>query len=136
MSEIQNTIRRPIITGRPDAAQKTVPQQPGKTQRQSFGDLLQKSMQQAQAPTRQLIFSKHAQARTLQRGIALSETDLDRLESAVGKAEDKGLTDTLVLMDNKAFIVNVPSGVVVTVVDGNDANGNVFTNINGAVIMD
>lgn len=97
----------------------------------SFQDILSQRI----SATQPLTFSKHAQARTEQRGISLSETDMTKLSDAVGKARDKGLTDTLVFMNNTAFIVNVPSKVVVTVVDSGESGGNVFTNIDGAVIV-
>jgi len=133
MSQIQKLSGYPIITGRPDTARPpTAPRTvPGGA---SFQELLEKQLKEQQA-TGQLTFSRHAQQRTLQRNITLSESDLDRLGSAVGKAEDKGLTDTLILMNNTAFIVNVPNKVVVTVVDGDETDSTVFTNIDGAVIV-
>lgn len=132
MSQIQKLQGYPIITGRPDAARPpTKPQTaPGGA---SFQELLEQRLKQQS--TSQLTFSRHAQQRTQQRNIELSEGDLDRLGTAVGKAEDKGLTDTLVLMGGTAFIVNVPNRVVVTVVDGDEADSTVFTNIDGAVIV-
>jgi len=48
-------------------------------------------------------------------------------------AADKGINDSLVMVDDLAFIVNVPSRTVITALEaGSDTN--VFTNINGAVI--
>lgn len=134
MSELIKPLGHPIITGRPDAAQKPAAGKPAaQTPGSAFGDLLQQTLQKTQA--QQLTFSRHARQRTAQRGIELTESDLDRLTEAVGMADGKGVTDTLVLMNNTAFIVNVPSRVVVTVVDGSETEGNVFTNINGAVIL-
>lgn len=136
MSDLQKPLINPVITGKPDfqpGRQKT--QTTVRTAGKSFGELLRQSIGQAQTQTRQLTFSRHAQTRTEQRGIELTENDLDRLSAAVGKAGDKGLTDTLVFMNNTAFIVNVPSRVVITVVDGGETDGNVFTNIDGAVIL-
>ncbi|WP_337402179.1 hypothetical protein [Suilimivivens sp.] len=39
------------------------------------------------------------------------------------------------LVDQLAFIVNVPSSTVVTAMDRQDATENIFTNIDGAVII-
>ena len=51
------------------------------------------------------------------------------------KAGEKGIKDSLVLVDKMAFIVNVPSQTVVTAMDQDEAtDSNVFTNIDGAVI--
>ena len=43
--------------------------------------------------------------------------------------------DSLVIVDDLAFIVNVPNKTVVTAMDSRETEENVFTNINGAVIM-
>ena len=120
----------PIITGNPGKQTVSKPVT-GKIPEKSFRELLGQAVEQKQ----QLTLSKHAMHRVGQRGIELSESDLERMGKAVDKAGDKGVTDTLVFMNNAAFIVNVPSKVVVTVVDGSEAQENVFTNINGAVIL-
>jgi len=80
-------------------------------------------------------FSKHASQRLLDRNISLSENQLERLNNAASKAEMKGIKETLVLVDSLAFIVNVPNNTVVTALDSTEAAENVFTNIDGAVII-
>lgn len=79
-----------------------------------------------------LKFSKHANQRLASRNIDLSDEQLQRLESATNRAREKGMKESLVLVDNLAFIVNVKNNLVVTAV--NDAEKSVFTNIDGAVI--
>ena len=39
------------------------------------------------------------------------------------------------MVDQLAFIVNVPSQTVVTAMDSTETDENIFTNINGAVII-
>ena len=39
------------------------------------------------------------------------------------------------IMDQLAFIVNVPNQTVVTAMDSTETMDNIFTNINGAVII-
>ena len=80
-------------------------------------------------------FSKHASQRLSDRHISLSENQLERLNNAASKAEMKGIKETLVLVDSLAFIVNVPNNTVVTALDSTEAAENVFTNIDGAVII-
>ena len=60
---------------------------------------------------------------------------MNRLNDAVKLASDKGLRDTLVVMDKMAFIVNIPGNKVITTMNGDEVQGNVFTNIDGAVII-
>ena len=80
-------------------------------------------------------FSKHAAGRLLDRNISLTDEQLERLNDGAKKAEQKGIKDSLVIVDELAFIVNVPNNTVVTAMDSTETAENVFTNINGAVIM-
>lgn len=89
-------------------------------------------LRQKQKP---LKFSKHATQRLSQRNINLSDEQNIRLTNGVTEAEKKGVNESLVLVDNLAFIVNVPNKTVVTAMDQEETNANVFTNIDGAVIM-
>lgn len=82
----------------------------------------------------ELKFSKHAQERLSTRNIELSQEQVQRLEEAASKASEKGITESLVLVDDMAFIVNIKNNLVVTAMDSSGSNGNVFTNIDGAVI--
>lgn len=100
-----------------------------KTDEQSdFGKILE----QKQSDIR---FSKHASGRLNDRNIELSSTQLERLQLGTQKAEAKGINESLVLMDNLAFIVNVKNNTVVTAMDQNETDESVFTNIDGAVII-
>ena len=85
--------------------------------------------------TSELKFSKHASQRLDDRNIKLSEEQSLRLEEGVLKASEKGITDSLVLVDTLAFIVNVPNQTVVTAMDQTESEENIFTNIDGAVIV-
>lgn len=101
----------------------------------SFRDVLQQKTAEAIGTSGEVKFSKHASVRMADRNIELSSTQLERLNDGVKKAGQKGIRDSLVIVDELAFIVNVPNNTVVTAMDSTEANENVFTNINGAVIM-
>ncbi len=121
----------PITTGAPQLGSTAAPksetvQQPTT----SFRQLLEQSMQ-----TQQITFSKHAAQRVSQRGIELTESSLNRLNEGVRLAQEKGLNDTLILVDSTAFLVNVPGSKVITTVNHDELRGNVFTNIDGTVII-
>ena len=68
------------------------------------------------------------------RNIELSEAQMERLQEGARNAGQKGIKDSLVIVDELAFIVNVPNKTVVTALDQTEARGNIFTNIDGAVI--
>ena len=85
--------------------------------------------------TGELRFSKHASNRLADRNLTLSEDQLNRLTEGARRAGEKGIKESLVMVDQLAFIVNVPNQTVVTAMDSTQTDENVFTNINGAVIM-
>jgi len=89
-------------------------------------------VQQPSVNFRDVLFSKHASLRLDSRDIKLSDDQIDRLGTAIGKAQEKGIRDSLVLMDDVALVVNVRSRTVITAMNKQE---NVFTNIDGAVVV-
>ncbi len=80
-------------------------------------------------------FSKHAMSRLNERDITLTSEEITKINKAVDQAEGKGIRDALILMDDKVFIANVKSRTIVTAADEKNLKDNVFTNIDGAVIV-
>ena len=97
---------------------------------QSFAEILE---QKKIAERGELKFSKHASERLVSRNIDLSENQKERLNQAVKAAEAKGIKESLVMMDNLAFIVNVKNNTVITAVAGGEEK--IFSNIDGAVVV-
>jgi len=82
-----------------------------------------------------LKFSAHATQRLRERQIHFDPETMSRMNDAISQADSKGVQDTLVLTDKAALIVSVPNRTVITAMDRNNLSGNVFTNIDGAVIV-
>lgn len=80
-------------------------------------------------------FSKHATERLSSRNIDLNMEEITRLKTAFTKAESKGVKDALFLMDDKAFIASIKNKTIITTVTKEQLKENVFTNIDGAVII-
>jgi len=78
-------------------------------------------------------FSSHALKRLESRQIKLSNNEVNKIQDAVQKAELKGSKDSLVMMNNTAFIVNIPNRTVVTALPVEENNENIFTNIDSVV---
>ena len=78
-------------------------------------------------------FSGHALNRMSSREINLNESELQRIENAVSKAEEKNVRESLVMVDNKAFIVNIPNRTVVTMITNDKLNENIITQIDSAI---
>ena len=101
----------------------------------SFEEVLRRQQSLSTTGSETLKFSKHATQRLESRGISLSDEQNVRLQRGVEKASANGINESLVLVDSLAFIVNVPNKTVVTAMDQTETQSNVFTNIDGAVIM-
>ena len=99
----------------------------------SFLDVL-KDKQTVQTNS-ELKFSKHAVDRLQARNIELTTEQVERLENGTKKANEKGIQESLMLMDELAFIISVKNNTVITAMDKNETEGNIFTNIDGAVII-
>ncbi len=129
-----NALNRPIIAGKP-------PVRPGNgmnslndnksAKTEGFANILK----QTQAQNEEIKFSRHAEFRLQSRNISLSQMQKDKMKEAVSKAESKGVRDSLILMGDLAFVVNVRNRTVITAANSNELKENVFTNIDGAVIV-
>ena len=86
--------------------------------------------------SKEVEFSNHAIRRLESRQIDVSENDrIERLNRGVELAAEKGSEESLILVDSTAFIVSVKNNTVITTVSADDLKGNVFTNIDSAVIV-
>jgi flagellar operon protein len=113
---------------------KTAARSGSKAAGADFGQVFEEKLQEAFQEGQPLKFSRHAQERLDARNIRLTPQHLERLDQAVSKARGKGARDSLVLLDDMAFVVSVRNRTVITAVDGEARQGNVFTNIDCAVI--
>ncbi|MBQ0139893.1 MAG: flagellar protein [Kurthia sp.] len=93
----------------------------------SFASILQQEQQ--------LKISKHATQRISQRNINISESEWQQIEEKLPLAKKKGLKDSLFLTKNAALIVNVKNSTVITAMDREEASQQVFTNIDGAIVL-
>lgn len=86
-------------------------------------------------PSQEVKFSQHAQERLRARNITFSANDIANLEGAVNSVAQKGGKESLVMMGDAALVVSVRNRTVVTALDRMQMKGNVFTNIDSAVII-
>jgi flagellar operon protein len=97
----------------------------------SFADVLRNTIEK----NSEVNFSNHAIKRAVDHNMDITDDELSRLNEGVRLASEKNLDDTLILVGEKAFVVSVKNNTVITTVNNNSIQGNVFTNINGAVIV-
>lgn len=93
----------------------------------AFDALLRKEMGQVR-------LSAHAEERLRSSRIVLTPEHMRRLNGAVSKAEAKGARESLILLDDLAFVVSVRNRTVITAIGPDRLKENVFTNIDSAVI--
>ncbi|RKY86150.1 flagellar protein [candidate division KSB1 bacterium] len=80
-------------------------------------------------------FSGHAAQRIDCRNLSIGYSEILRLNTAVRKAEEKGVKESLVLMNDMAFIVNIKNRTIITAIDRDSMKEKVFTNIDSTIII-
>ena len=102
-----------------------------------FGPMLQREIASAsqERESFSVAFSKHARARAEERGIEVTDTLMDQLADSVERASAKGATNILAFDATRAFIINIPHGRVITTMSQEEMQENIFTNIDGAVLL-
>ena len=86
-------------------------------------------------PGQPVRLSQHAVERLKSRGITLSDADMKQLAGAVDSVAQKGGKDSLIMIKDAALVVSVKNRTVVTAMDRQGMKGNVFTNIDSAVVL-
>jgi len=96
----------------------------------SFDNALQKAI-----GSREIRFSRHAVDRMDRRNITLNTDEMDRLKGAIDRAEQSGMKESLVILDQNALIVSVPNRTVITAMDRSSMQDNIVTHIDSAVLL-
>jgi flagellar operon protein len=82
-----------------------------------------------------LQFSEHAMRRVEQRQIPFQGDQLNRLQKAMDTLSQRGSRgQSLVMLDQYAYVVHAPSHTVVTAVEPDQSKERVFTQIDSVVI--
>jgi len=97
----------------------------------SFQQILEQKTAAAQGG---VSFSAHAAKRLEQRDIDITADDIDRISKAVDKAAVKGARESLVLLNDLAFVISVANRKVITAMGTDNMKENVITNIDSAII--
>lgn len=93
-------------------------------------------LQQAIQTTSKLTISKHAKERLQQRDIHISESRWESIQQKVDEAKKMGIKDSLVLLNDAALIVSAKNNTVITAMDRKEATTQIFTNINGTIVLE
>lgn len=92
-------------------------------------------LKQALETNETLTISKHAKERIKERGIEITEKEWQQIEEKVKEAKKMGIKESLILLDDAALIVSTKNNTVITAMDRYEAKSQIFTNINGAILL-
>ena len=128
MTIINNNLINPNLVNTVKKTEPIINNKISNTNNKTFKEIFDNKAENAN-----ISFSKHASMRLNSRNLQLSNAQIKRVEDGIKRAEEKGIRDSLVLVDNIALLVNVKNKTVVTAIDNNSEK--VYTNIDGAVIV-
>ncbi|MBB5172072.1 TIGR02530 family flagellar biosynthesis protein [Texcoconibacillus texcoconensis] len=83
-----------------------------------------------------LKLSKHAEKRLQERNIELGDKKWQQIEEKVAEAKQKGVNDSLVITEQAALVVSAKNDTVITAMNRQEAKDQLFTNINGTIVVD
>ncbi|WP_370222780.1 TIGR02530 family flagellar biosynthesis protein [Cytobacillus sp.] len=95
-----------------------------------------KHLQTALENNSTLIVSKHAEQRMNQRGIEITSDRWQQIENKIHEAKKMGVNESLVILKDAALVVSAKNNTVITAMDRQEAGAQIFTNINGTIILD
>ena len=126
--QVYRPLTQPYIHG--DFLKQT---KPVRTQQTSFASELKTALK---PDSEGLMVSKHARQRLEQRGINFSEARWSQIGEKVKEAKTMGVKESLVIVDNAALIVSAQNNIVITAMNRAEATSQIFTNINGTILID
>jgi flagellar operon protein len=96
----------------------------------TFKSLLDKEVEST------LTISKHAKKRLEDRNIEITDTSWNKIGEKVKEAGRKGVKDSLVILRDVTLVVNATNQTVITALGRNESASQIFTNINGAIVIE
>ena len=125
---IHRIVTQPSVPVNATEPNVQTPKELDKLRHSSFVQILQDKM----IPD-EVSFSAHALSRLEERNIVVNEHIKSQLESAIDKIAQKGGKESLIMLDDVAYVVSIPNKKVITALETSDQN--VFTNIDSALLM-
>lgn len=121
----------------PHHLQQSLPKPPVKRveQQKVSGPSFQNMLSSKIDEQKELKLTKHAEKRLMDRGIEVTGDVWNEIHAKVKEAKQKGVQDSLVLTNEAAFVVNAKNETVITAMNREEAASQLFTNINGAIII-
>ena len=104
-----------------------------------FKNLLDDNLGQLESPivenSKGIHLSTHAMRRLQERNLSIDKDEYLKLQSAIEKLKIKGGQDSLIITGKAAYIVDVAKNTIVTAIDKENMEENVFTKIDSTILM-
>lgn len=94
-----------------------------------FKDILNDTI----AGNKEVNISNHALQRMNERGVRLSSKDLENLNAAINKLEEKGAKESLIIYKDLAFIASITNRTIITSMHNSEVS--IVTNIDSTMIV-
>ncbi|MBY0518416.1 MAG: hypothetical protein K2P81_16010 [Bacteriovoracaceae bacterium] len=127
-----NELLIPNVTSVPSKGKAETSNRLTPGQKSEFDQFVKES---SQTPKNGVELSSHAAKRLEERNISFDGQEYLKLQEALGKLRMKGGHDSLVITNKAAYVMDVDRGMVVTAVDRESMNENVFTKIDSTIFM-
>lgn len=88
------------------------------------------------AAQNELKISKHASERMKERNIEIPDQLWQTIGEKVHEARQKGVIDSLVVLDKAALLISAKNNTVVTAMERAETENRIFTNINGTILIE
>lgn len=93
------------------------------------------SFQEVLRNSQKIKVSKHATQRLQESNIKINDQQWKIIGKKIMEAKQKGVTDSLVVINNVALLVSTKNNTVVTAMNLKEENSRLFTNINGTIVI-
>lgn len=136
MTKNINNILIPNVTKTPSDKKVDVSNRlPKEGQTSEFKELLESQIGGQQPLHGGINLSSHAAKRLQERQIDFTGDEYSKVKEAMTKLSQKGSKSSLVVTDNAAYVVDVAKNKVITAVDKDSMNENVFTKIDSTLFV-
>ena len=132
MSAISSELKNILVGNTSQVENKKITSKAPTPANDDFAKLL--NLKENNAPS-EITLSQHAQKRIEQRSINMDSSEFAKLKLALQSLENKGGRESLVVTDKAAYIMDVANKKIITAMNKQELQENVFTKIDSTVFV-
>ena len=97
----------------------------------NFDEILKKEVNKEDS----FVLSNHAHERLRERNIVLNQQDMKNINEGINIGDKKRCKEIVILYKDIALVTNIKNRTIITAMTKDESKGNVFTNIDGMIIL-